>query len=102
LQRDFAKIEKRGGESGRIGQELGDLANQMFGYWHRVRDRTMTRENVRRHVLIGADRLSDHPGPRPGASRAGADVRPRIDQANLRQSAAALSVPVDLRRGRGH
>lgn len=57
LARDFAKIEKRGGESGEIGHALGEIARQLFHYWHRVRDGTMTRENFHRHVLTGSQSL---------------------------------------------
>lgn len=41
LVREFERIAERGGESGRIGQELLALQKQLFDLWYRVRDGTL-------------------------------------------------------------
>ena len=43
LLRDFEAFLARGGTSTRIGQALLEEAEQMFHWWHRVRDGTMSR-----------------------------------------------------------
>jgi hypothetical protein len=44
LKRDFTKISQREGKSGEIGQELLKLERELFILWHKVRDKTLTRE----------------------------------------------------------
>jgi len=44
LKRDFTAIAERQGEPGRIGQALLEETGRMFGFWHRVRDKTLRRE----------------------------------------------------------
>lgn len=53
LVRDFAKIAARGGESAPIGSGLLDLGDELFRYFHRVRDGTLKRETFRRYMLVG-------------------------------------------------
>lgn len=43
LTRDFQGFIDRGGEGGRLGELLMGERNQMFDWWHRVRDGTMDR-----------------------------------------------------------
>jgi transposase len=50
ITRDFQSFIERGGEEGRIGQKLMDQRNQMFNWWHRVRDGTMAREEFERRM----------------------------------------------------
>jgi transposase len=45
LIRDFQWWVDRGGRGGALGQDLLDHAGQMFQWWHRVRDGTMSRED---------------------------------------------------------
>lgn len=50
LIRDFVAIAERGGESTRIGDALLDEARKLFGWWHRVRDGTLSRKNFQIYV----------------------------------------------------
>ena len=43
LLRDFQAFVERGGESRRIGEAILAQSDQMFDWWHRIRDGTMTR-----------------------------------------------------------
>ena len=43
LIREFQKIAERGEESQRIGEGLLEQARQLFKWWHRIRDGTLTR-----------------------------------------------------------
>jgi transposase len=47
LKRDFKKISERTGKSKKIGLQLLACTQQMFHYWHKVRDGTMTREKFK-------------------------------------------------------
>jgi transposase len=47
LLRDFTAISERPGAAGRIGKSLIEEANRMFGWWHRVRDGTLSRASFR-------------------------------------------------------
>jgi transposase len=51
LLRDFQAFVDRGGESQRIGEAILAQSDQMFDWWHRIRDGTLTRaafqENMR-------------------------------------------------------
>lgn len=42
LQRDFETFVERSGESQQIGEAILALSDQMFHWWHRIRDGTMT------------------------------------------------------------
>jgi transposase len=44
LMRDFQSFVDRGGEGGVIGAQLLERAQPMFGWWHRVRDKTLSRD----------------------------------------------------------
>jgi transposase len=44
LLRDFQAFVERGGESQRIGEAILAQSERMFDWWHRIRDRTMTRD----------------------------------------------------------
>jgi transposase len=44
LARDFQKWVERGGVAAHLGQRLLDLREQMFEYWHHVRDGTWQRQ----------------------------------------------------------
>lgn len=50
LTREFVKIAERGGESGRIGQELLELTGKLFDLWDRVRDGTLQRSSFRQYL----------------------------------------------------
>jgi transposase len=50
LIRDFVAISERSGSSARIGAALLDKAKQLFQWWHRVRDGTLSRETFRKYV----------------------------------------------------
>lgn len=47
LKRDFTWISERAGKAGKIGEALLVELDKMFGYWHRVRDGTLTRSSFR-------------------------------------------------------
>jgi transposase len=42
LKRDFEKMATASGNAGKVGQKLLDMTHQMFHYWHRYRDGTLT------------------------------------------------------------
>lgn len=50
LKRDFQKIVDRGGESLRIGEALQAKRTQLFLWWHRIRDGTLSRATFGRYV----------------------------------------------------
>lgn len=50
LIRDFTAISERGGESKRIGEALLEESKQLFLWWNRVRDGTLSRESFRKYV----------------------------------------------------
>lgn len=50
LVRDFTAIAERGGESKRIGDALLKESKQLFLWWNRVRDGTLSRESFRKYV----------------------------------------------------
>jgi transposase len=47
LSRDFTAISERSGASGRVGEKLVEETDRMFGWWHRVRDGTLSRADFR-------------------------------------------------------
>ena len=51
LGRDFQALVDLGGEAARIGQRLLDLREQMFAWWHRVRDGTLHRGFFRMEMV---------------------------------------------------
>ena len=51
LRRDFQKMIDRGGESAQIGEILLALTDQMFAWWHRVRDGTLKRKSFQRYLV---------------------------------------------------
>jgi transposase len=57
LLRDFQAFAERKGRSAEIGRELLELGRQMFKWWHKVRDGTMSRATFRRHMLPLEDRV---------------------------------------------
>ncbi|MEW6332602.1 MAG: IS66 family transposase [Pseudomonadota bacterium] len=50
LLRDFQALIDAGGAGKRIGLRLREVARELFGHWQRVRDGTITRETMRRHI----------------------------------------------------
>lgn len=50
LIRDFTAIAERAGSSKRIGKALLAEGKQLFEWWHRLRDGTITRQTFRRYV----------------------------------------------------
>ena len=50
LLRDFEAIRGRGGRSEEIGDALLAQAHQMFTWWHRVRDGTLSRSSFRSYM----------------------------------------------------
>jgi transposase len=57
LTRAFVAIADRGGPSKRIGEALLKEAEQMFVWWHRVRDGTLSRSSFRRYMKPLQDRV---------------------------------------------
>lgn len=51
LRRDFQKLIDRGGESAQIGAILSALTDQMFAWWHRVRDGTLQRRSFQTYMV---------------------------------------------------
>ncbi len=45
LRRDFQRMVDRGGEPAQTGEILLALTDQMFAWWHRVRDGTLQRRS---------------------------------------------------------
>jgi transposase len=50
LRRDFQAMIDRGGVSKPIGEALLDHSNNLFHWWHQVRDGTMTRSTLQKYV----------------------------------------------------
>ena len=50
LRRTFEEFVARGGEAARIGQQLLDASEQLFTWWHRVRDGTLKRSSFQVYV----------------------------------------------------
>ncbi len=50
LKRDFEKLVEAGGELGSLGEALQERRRQLFKWWHRVRDGTLTRTGLQRKV----------------------------------------------------
>jgi transposase len=50
LVRDFRSFVERGGTGARIGERLLAQAQILFGYWHRIRDGTLTRATFQRRM----------------------------------------------------
>ncbi|HZC02591.1 MAG TPA: IS66 family transposase [Gammaproteobacteria bacterium] len=50
LLRDFEAMISRGGKSQEIGEALKSQAHQMFHWWHRVRDGTLSRSSFRSYM----------------------------------------------------
>lgn len=59
LTRDFQGFIDRGGEGGRIGILLMQQRDQMFDWWHRVRDGTMLRADFEREMRAIERRVSE-------------------------------------------
>src|ERR1019366_578672 len=47
LRRDFIAIAERSGAAGHVGRQLLEETDRMFGWWHRVRDGTLTHAQFR-------------------------------------------------------
>ena len=58
LRRDFVKMVDRREESGEIGQILLALTDQMFTWWHRVRDGTLKRRSFQTYMVDHKARMS--------------------------------------------
>jgi transposase len=52
LKRDFQAMVDRGGASAEVGRRLLAHSEQVFAWWHRVRDGTMARATLRTNVAI--------------------------------------------------
>ena len=50
LRRTFEEFVARGGEAACIGQQLLDASDQLFAWWHRVRDGTLQRSSFQVYV----------------------------------------------------
>ena len=50
LLRDFQAFAERTGRSAEIGEELLELGRQMFKWWHKVRDGTITHATFRKYM----------------------------------------------------
>ena len=51
LKRDFKKIAERDGKSKAIGLELLACTRQLFDYWHKVRDGTLSRQAFKQAMI---------------------------------------------------
>ena len=105
LRRAFEEFVARGGEAERVGQHLLDRSEQLFTWWHQVRDGTLSRARFqdyiddlclrfRFHLCYGqrfADaktggHLRQPPRPRAGPVDLRAQRRRRADQQRRRTS----------------
>jgi transposase len=59
LLRDFQAFAERKGRSAEIGNELLALGRQMFKWWHKVRDGTITYETFRKYMSPVRERIGD-------------------------------------------
>ncbi len=59
LLRDFQAFAERKGRSAEIGEELLELGRQMFKWWHKVRDGTITHATFRRYMRPVQDRVGE-------------------------------------------
>ncbi|MFO0949513.1 MAG: IS66 family transposase [Planctomycetota bacterium] len=50
LRRDFQAMKDRGGTSQPIGEELLQISDALFEWWHRVREGTLARSTFQNHV----------------------------------------------------
>jgi hypothetical protein len=50
LKRDFQAMVDRNNRGSSIGSELLLLSDVLFGWWHRVRDGTLSRRTLQRYV----------------------------------------------------
>ena len=50
LKRDFTAISERFGKAKKIGEQLLEKEQELFAYWHKVRDGTMSRATFQRKV----------------------------------------------------
>lgn len=57
LKRDFIKIQERGGQDAILATALLAERDQMFVWWHRVRDGTLARSTFRRYMKPLQDRV---------------------------------------------
>ena len=57
LKRDFIKIQERGGPDATLAAALLAERDQMFAWWHRVRDGTLARSTFRRYMKPLQDRV---------------------------------------------
>ncbi len=51
IGRDFEAMAEAGGEAARVGKGLLDHRDQLFKWWHRVRDGTLERSSFRTYVM---------------------------------------------------
>ncbi len=54
LRRDFQSMIDRKSAGSEAGRELLALSDELFGYWHRVRDKTMTKPDFARKMRADA------------------------------------------------
>ena len=59
LLRDFQAFAERKGRSAEIGAELLVLGRQMFKWWHKVRDGTITHATFRKYMRPVQDRVGE-------------------------------------------
>jgi len=59
LKRDFQALVERGGASERIGRDLLEQVEKMFGLWHRVRDGTLSRADFQTAMQPIQTRVGD-------------------------------------------
>lgn len=57
LTRDFIKIQERGGDDQVLADALLAEKDQMFTWWHRVRDGTLARATFKKHMKPLQDRV---------------------------------------------
>ena len=58
LKREFQAFVDRGGDSAQLGQLLLDQVDQMFTWWHRVRDGTLKRRSFQTYMVDLKARVS--------------------------------------------
>ena len=86
LRRTFEEFVPRGGEAAWVGQQLLDASDQVFTWWHRVRDGTLQRSSFQ--VYVSDVRWRFHNYLRYGQQFA--DAKTAATCANLRDLGPAL------------
>lgn len=82
LRRDFQAMIDRGGPGIEIGEHLLAYSDRFFGWWHRVRDETLSRSTFRRYIHSLRQAVYDELelGAECGCAKTAATCRELIDR----------------------